>query len=137
VIHDELDAGTTAELERALAHDRTATVVLAHAGSGEPAVLAGLLARHPNLCLDLSGMHFLRTPALATEAGRLGPAWTGLLVQHADRILAGLDVWAPALYAPAMLDRLMTWTRRILGELPPEVAARIAYRNAERLYRSP
>jgi predicted TIM-barrel fold metal-dependent hydrolase len=135
VIHDELDAGATAELERALVHDRRAVVVLAHAGSGEPAALAGLLARHPNLWLDLSGMHFLRTPALATETSPLRPAWTGLLVEHADRIVAGLDVWAPALYAPATLDRLMTWTRRILGELPPDAAARIAHRNAERLYR--
>jgi hypothetical protein len=34
-----------------------------------------------------------------------------------------------------MLDRLMTWTRRILGELTPETAERVASRNAVRLYR--
>jgi hypothetical protein len=34
-----------------------------------------------------------------------------------------------------MLDRLMTWTRRILGELSPDAAARVAHRNAAALFR--
>lgn len=136
VIHDELtEPALTAELERALAHDRKAVIVLAHAGSGEPRALAGLLGRHENLYLDVSGMHFQRTPALATETGALGAAWKGLLAGEPDRILAGIDVWAPALYTPAMLDRLMAWTRRVLGELPPEAAERIAFRTATRLFR--
>ncbi len=134
VIHDELTPETTAELERALAHDRKARIVLAHAGSGEPRALAALLARHENLYLDVSGMHFLRTPALATETGPLGAGWKALLSEHADRVLVGLDVWAPQLFKPEMLDRLMRWTRRVLGELPPQAAERIAHTNAERLY---
>jgi predicted TIM-barrel fold metal-dependent hydrolase len=135
VVHDELTDGLVAELERALAHNRAATVVLAHAGSAEPSVLAGLLARHENLQVDLSGTHFLRTPALATESGPLGAGWRSLLVERADRFLAGIDLWAPALFTPAMLDRLMGWTRRILGELPLDVAERIAHANVVRLYR--
>lgn len=135
VVHDELTDGLVPELERALAQNRKATIVLAHAGSAEPPVLAGLLARHENLHVDLSGMHFLRTPALATEAGPLGAGWRSLLGERADRFLAGIDLWAPALFAPAMLDRLMDWTRRILGELPPGAAERIAHANAARLYR--
>ncbi|MGH7264892.1 MAG: amidohydrolase family protein [Candidatus Rokuibacteriota bacterium] len=135
VVHDELTPETTAELERALAHNRKAVVILAHAGGGEPRALAGLLARHENLYLDVSGMHFLRTPALATERGPLDPSWKALLTEHADRILAGIDVWAPRLYTPEMLDRLMRWTRRVLGELPPDAAERIARANAARLFR--
>jgi hypothetical protein len=34
-----------------------------------------------------------------------------------------------------MLDRLFVWTRRILGELRPDVAARVAHQNATALYR--
>jgi predicted TIM-barrel fold metal-dependent hydrolase len=135
VVHDELTDELILELERALAHNRKATIVLAHAGSAEPAVLGGLLTRHENLHVDLSGMHFLRTPALATEPGPLGAGWRSLLGERADRFLAGIDLWAPALFAPAMLDRLMSWTRRILGELPPAAAERIAHANAARLYR--
>jgi predicted TIM-barrel fold metal-dependent hydrolase len=135
VVHDELTDGLVAELGNALSQNRKATIVLAHGGSAEPAVLAGLLARHENFHVDLSGMHFLRAPALATEAGPLGAGWRGLLTEHADRFLAGIDLWAPALFAPAMLDRLMGWTRRILGELAPATAERIAHANVVRLYR--
>jgi predicted TIM-barrel fold metal-dependent hydrolase len=135
VVHDELTDGLVPELERALDQNRKATIVVAHGGSAEPAVLAGLLTRHENLHVDLSGMHFLRSPALASEAGPLAAGWRDLLTERADRLLAGIDLWAPALFAPAMLDRLMGWTRRILGELPPAAAERIAHGNAVRLYR--
>lgn len=135
VIHQELDAGATAALEAALTAVPSATIVLAHGGSATPAALDGLLARHANLMVDLSGMHFQRTPALATEQGPLDPAWKALIDKRADRFLIGIDVWAPRLFEPKMLDRLMTWTRRILGELSPEAAARVAHRNAVALFR--
>lgn len=135
IIHQELDAGATASLEAALKAVPSATIVLAHAGSATPAVLDGLLARHRNLIVDLSGMHFQRTPALATETGRLDPAWKALIDKRSDRFLIGIDVWAARLFEPAMLDRLMTWTRRILGELTPEAAARVGHGNAAALFR--
>ena len=135
VIHDELNAEAAKALEAALSAVPAATIVLAHGGESTPATLEGLLERHPNLVVDLSGMHFQRTPALATEKGPLDPAWKALIVKRPDRFVMGIDVWAARLFEPAMLDRLMTWTRRILGELPPEVAERIAHRNAAALYR--
>jgi predicted TIM-barrel fold metal-dependent hydrolase len=135
VIHQELDVGATTALEAALTAVPSATIVLAHAGSATPAALDGLLARHANLMVDLSGMHFQRTPALATEQGPLDPAWKALIDKRADRFLIGIDVWAPRLFEPKMLDRLMTWTRRVLGELSPEAAARVAHRNAAALFR--
>jgi predicted TIM-barrel fold metal-dependent hydrolase len=133
VIHCELDDGATAALEKALAAQRQAVVVLAHAGAAPPGRVEGLLARHPNLRVDLSGMHFQRSPRLATEAGPLDPAWKALIEKHPDRFLIGIDVWAPRLLEPAMLDRLMRWTRRVLGELKPEVAERVAHGNAAAL----
>jgi predicted TIM-barrel fold metal-dependent hydrolase len=130
VIHQELDAGATAALEAGLKAVPSVTIVLAHAGSATPAALDGLLTRHPNLMIDLSGMHFQRTPSLATEKGPLDPAWKALIGKRSDRFLIGIDVWAPRLFEPGMLDRLMTWTRRILG-----AAARVAHRNAAALFR--
>ena len=135
VIHDELNAEAAKALEAALSAVPAATIVLAHGGESTPATLGGLLERHPNLVVDLSGMHFQRTPALATEKGPLDPAWKALIVKRPDRFVMGIDVWAARLFEPAMLDRLMMWTRRILGELPPEVAERIAHRNAAAIYR--
>jgi predicted TIM-barrel fold metal-dependent hydrolase len=135
VIHDELDEGAAKALEKALEAVPAATLVLAHAGSATPAVLELLLARHANLVIDLSGMHFQRTPALATEKGPLDPAWKALIEKHRDRFVMGIDVWAARLFEPGMLDRLMLWTRRVLGELSPETAERVAHKNAARLYR--
>jgi predicted TIM-barrel fold metal-dependent hydrolase len=136
LVHDELNDRAGAALGEALAGHPKTVIVLAHAGEAPPAKLAPLLARHPNLVVDLSGMHFQRTPALATETGPLDPAWKALIEKTPDRFVMGIDVWAPKLFEPAMLDRLMKWTRRILGELSPAAAEQVAYKNAVRLYRA-
>ncbi len=135
VIHAELDDEATDQLERALKNHLKATIVLAHGGSAAPEMLEGLLSRNPNLLVDLSGMHFLRKPSLATEKGPLDPKWKALIEKMPDRFLMGIDVWAPQLFEPAMLDRLMAWTQRILGELSPPVAEQVAHRNASRLFK--
>jgi predicted TIM-barrel fold metal-dependent hydrolase len=135
IIHQELDPKASDALEAALKATPTATIVLAHAGSATPAALDALLARHANLVVDLSGMHFQRTPALATETGPLDPAWKAVIEKHRERFVMGIDVWAARLFEPAMLDKLMAWTRRVLGELTPETAERVAHRNAVRIFR--
>ena len=134
VIHDELTPAAAASLEAALAAHREAVIVLAHAGEAKPRDLERLLGRNANLRVDLSGMHFQRTPSLAKEKGPLHPAWKALIAKMPDRFLMGVDALAARLFEPAMLDRLMTWTRRVLGELPPDVAERVAWKNASVLY---
>jgi predicted TIM-barrel fold metal-dependent hydrolase len=135
VVHHELASPqAAASLEKALAAHPKAVVVLAHAGDAAPATLEPLLGRNANLMVDLSGMHFQRKPALASEKGRLDRRWKDLISKLPDRFLIGTDVWDARLFEPAMLDRLFAWTRRILGELPPDVAERVAYRNAAALY---
>ena len=136
VVHDELTDRATAALGEALAGHPKTVIVLAHAGEAAPAKLEPLLARHANLIVDLSGMHFQRTPSLASETGPLDPAWKTLIEKMPDRFVMGIDVWSPKLFEPAMLDRLMKWTRRILGELTPVVAEQVAYKNAARIYRA-
>jgi len=135
VIHYELTDQAETALDRALAAHRKSTVVLAHGGEGPPGRLDRLLFRNPNLFVDLSGMHFQRTPALATETGPMDPGWKALIEKMPDRFMIGIDAYAARLFEPAMLDRLFAWTRRILGELRPDVAARVAHGNAVKLYR--
>ena len=135
VIHHELSDGAERQLDAALAGHRRAIVVIAHGGEGPPARVDRLLARNPNLFFDLSGMHFQRKPALATETGPLDPAWKAVIEKYPDRFLMGIDVWAPRLFEPAALDKLMAWTRRILGELRPDVAERVAAKNAAALFK--
>ena len=133
VIHDDLDVRATERLDRALTARPDATIILAHAGESAPPRIESLLGRHPNLMVDLSGMHFQRKPPLATETGPIDPTWKALIEKMPDRFLFGVDVWAPRLFEPAMLDRLMTWARRVLGELKPDVAEKVAYTNAATL----
>jgi predicted TIM-barrel fold metal-dependent hydrolase len=135
VIHYELTDQAETALDRALAAHRKSTVVLAHGGEGPPGRLDRLLLRNANLFIDLSGMHFQRTPALASETGPMDPGWKALIEKHPDRFMIGVDAWAARLFEPAMLDRLFAWTRRILGELTPDVAQRVGHRNAVKLYR--
>ncbi len=135
VIHAELNDYAAAGLERALNTHPKAIIVVAHGGSAEPTLLDGLLARNSNLMVDLSGMHFLRSPALATEKGPIDPRWKALIEKRPDRFLMGIDVWAPQLFQPTSLDRLMAWTRRLLGELAPDAAEKVAHTNAVRLFR--
>ena len=135
VIHYELTDQAETALDRALAAHRKSIIVLAHGGEGPPGRLDRLLLRNPNLFVDLSGMHFQRTPALASETGPLDPGWKALIEKMPDRFMIGVDAWAVRLFEPSMLDRLFVWTRRILGELKPDVAERVANRNAAKLYR--
>lgn len=135
VIHYELTDAAAGKLDAALAAHRKATVILAHGGEGPPARVEGLLVRNPNLLVDLSGMHFQRKPALATETGPLDRAWKAVILKYPDRFLIGIDVWAPRLFEPPTLDKLMGWTRRILGELPPATAERVAWKNAAAVFK--
>jgi predicted TIM-barrel fold metal-dependent hydrolase len=135
VIHYELTDQAETALDRALAAHRKSTIVLAHGGEGPPGRLDRLLLRNPNLFIDLSGMHFQRTPALASETGPIDPGWKALIEKAPDRFMMGVDAGAARLFEPEMLDRLFIWTRRVLGELKPDVAARVAHGNAVKLYR--
>ena len=136
VIHYEMTtASAAAQLEKALGTRPEAVVVLAHAGEAKPAEIEKVLARNANLMIDLSGMHFQRTPSLASETGPLDAKWKALIEKMPERFIMGIDVWAPRLFEPTMLDRLMRWTRRVLGQLSPAAAERVAWKNAAKLYR--
>src|SRR5207244_11576884 len=99
VIHYELTDAAETALDRALAVHRKSTIVLAHGGEGPPRRLDRLLLRNPNLFVDLSGMHFQRTPALASETGPLDTAWTAPSEKVHDRLTHGVSHCAARLFA--------------------------------------
>jgi Amidohydrolase len=101
-------------------------VVWAHAGmSSGPDVVGRLVARHANLSVELA----LRTDV--APGGRLDPDWRALFLRHPDRFMVGTDTWTPSRWndVPGAQDAVRLWLR----QLPPDVAARIARENAERL----
>jgi len=63
--------------------------------------------------------------------GMLSAEFRELFTKHSDRFLLGTDTWITLQY-----DSLIAAYRAWLGQLPKEHAARIAFGNAERLFRS-
>jgi hypothetical protein len=104
-------------------------VIWAHAGmSSGPREVGVLMDRYPSLWADLS----MRNGDVAPR-GVLGPGWRELLVRHADRFLVGTDTWITSRWEA--LPGSIAEVRRYLGQLPREVAEKIASKNAERLFR--
>ena len=103
-------------------------VIWAHAGmsSTAPAVSA-LLDRYPTLWVDLA----IRNGDVA-PGGQLDPAWRAVFLKHPDRFLAGTDTWMTARWEA--LPGSVSEVRAYLNQLPPDVAEKIAYKNAERLF---
>jgi hypothetical protein len=101
-------------------------ILWAHAGMIEPAPVVGeLLDRYPRLWTELS----FRAADIAPD-GRLDPAWRELFLRHPERFMIGTDTYINARWA--VYPELLEEHRRWLAQLPREVAAAIAHRNAAR-----
>jgi len=102
-------------------------VIWAHAGmSSGPQAVGALLDRYPTLWVDLA----IRNGDVA-PGGTIDPAWRALMIRHADRFLAGTDTWVTSRWEA--LPGSVADVRTYLSQLPPDVAEKIAYENAERL----
>lgn len=131
------------ELERLVSHNRRTPILWASAGqprdqyplSGYNTVdkIRALLRKHSNLYIDISGGLLLVPPdapeSLVNPDGTLRPSWQALLQEFPDRFVAGLDVGPD----PARVKKAATYLRLVLGQLPLEVAERLAYKNIEAL----
>ena len=123
-LHAHADAGAVEELLRVRPDAR---VLWAHAGmSADPATIRSLLDRYPNLWVELA----LRSDV--APGGTLDPDWGALFGRHPDRFMIGTDTWTPSRWA--QLPDVMAQTRRWLGQLPRDLAEKIAFGNADRLF---
>ena len=103
-------------------------VIWAHAGmSAGPQAVGALLDRYPTLWVDLA----IRNGDVA-PGGTLDPAWRAVFLRHPDRFLAGTDTWMTSRWEA--LPDSVTEVRGYLAQLPRDVAEKIAFRNAERLF---
>ena len=103
-------------------------VIWAHAGmSSGPQAVGALLDRYPNLSVDLA----IRNGDVA-PGGVLDPGWRAVFLRHPDRFLAGTDTWVTSRWEA--LPGSVTEVRTYLNQLPRDVAEKIAYKNAERLF---
>jgi hypothetical protein len=102
------------------------TVVWAHAGFDVPvARLVELLARYPGLLIELS----FRDDIAAD--GTISDDWRQLFVARPGCCLVGMDTYVASRWAE--LGELAREAQNWLAQLPPDVADRIAFRNAAEL----
>lgn len=115
-------------VDKLLAHAPGTRLIWAHTGiAGEPvARVRELLAKHAGLRGELS-----YRPGL-TQDGRLTPDWRALFTAHAERFLIGSDTWVTPRWQH--YEGLFADYRSWLGQLPEEVAQRIAWGNAAALF---
>ena len=117
-------------LELLHAHDKRAKIIWAHTGFSTPASeLKALFAKYPALMGELSFRG-----GITEGSGTLTEDWRDLLLTHSDRFLLGTDTWITPRWL--QYDALIANYRAWLGQLPKEHAQRIAFGNAERLFRS-
>jgi hypothetical protein len=124
VLHAHSDEAAVEEL---FALNPKVKILWAHAGmSSGPDVIGKMLDRYPNLWAELA----IRSDM--ASGGKLDPAWRALFLRHPDRILVGTDTWVTSRWdaLPGYLEEMRVWLR----QLPREVAEKIAFRNAERLF---
>jgi hypothetical protein len=104
-------------------------LIWAHTGiGGAPAARVDqLFARYPQLMGELS-----YRPGLTCEGGKLCPEWRQLVTKYPTRFFIGSDTWVNQRWQ--YYDELMKGYRTWLGDLPPEIARRIAWDNGARLF---
>ncbi len=104
-----------------------ARVLWAHSGFDRPEKVAETLRRHPRLWSDLAfrGDH--------ASAGKVDPAWRDTFLAFPERFVLGTDTFTPERwhYIGPHASQARAW----LTDLPPALAERIGWRNAEALLR--
>jgi hypothetical protein len=112
-----------------MAHAPDARLVWAHTGIGGASVarVDALLGKYPQLMGELS-----YRPGLTCDAGKLCPEWRALLLKYPGRFMIGSDTWVNQRWL--YYDELMKGYRAWLGDLPVDVARRIAWGNAAGIF---
>lgn len=105
------------------------TIIWAHAGMSEPASVVGaMLDDYDTLFADTS----YREDDILQDADMIDPQWRAIIDRHADKLMVGTDTWTNSQWAD--YEGLIATNRRWLSLLPRDVAEKIAFRNAARLF---
>ena len=124
-LHAHSDDAAVIEL---FAIEPRSRIIWAHAGMASGAQAVGaLMDKHASLWADLSYRY-----GDVAAGGTLDPAWRALLIRHADRFMLGSDTWTTSRWEQVV--GMAEEARKILKQLPPDVAEKLAYKNIERLF---
>ena len=109
-------------VERILRHAPGVKMIWAHTGMTTSLdKVEEMFARYPNIVGELSYRSDVE------QDGKLHPRWKALMMKYPDRFVVGTDTWITPRWG--QVEELATFYRRMLEELPKEVAEKIAYRN--------
>jgi hypothetical protein len=123
VLHAHSDAEA---VDRLFAQWPEARILWAHAGFDSPDKVRAMLKKHPRLWADL---------AFRSDHGSNGAvpeAWRAVFLEFPDRFMVGTDTFTPERWF--YVAEHAKWSRAWLATLPPAVAEKIAWRNAEALF---
>jgi predicted TIM-barrel fold metal-dependent hydrolase len=131
-----------AAFKRLLGHAPGATIIWAHAGwdnTGQrtPALMRRLMAAHPNLvmALKVARIDYMgRANRPLDQAGKLRPEWRALIAAFPDRFIIGSDQFHGIPGVSRRWPESFAPTLRLLRQLPPALARRIACRTPRRLF---
>ena len=119
----------TEEIRWLYSLDREVKIIWAHAGLGETAVeVYALMQEFPELLADTS----LREYNILGFGDELDPGWKKIIMEFQDRLMVGSDTWVNSQWDN--YESIIDSNRRWLSKLPRDVAEKIAYKNAERLF---
>jgi predicted TIM-barrel fold metal-dependent hydrolase len=126
-----------------------ARILWAHAGAILSADQVGaVMAACPRVSAELAARdpwRFVNNPITDSD-GKLKPAWRSLIETYPDRFMVGsdpvwpveqLDSWDQADTGWQEYHRFIDFHRNWLGQLAPELAAKIRLENARRLFAPP
>ena len=118
--HSDVDC-----IERLLRQWPEARILWAHSGFDRPEKVRETLRRHPRLWCDLAFRGDQAT------GGQVDGGWRAAFEEFPDRFMIGTDTFTPERwhYIPGHASYSRGW----LADLPPAVAERIGWRNAETL----
>jgi hypothetical protein len=109
-------------IERIMRHAPGVKVIWAHTGMVTPLdKVEAMFEKYPTLVGELSYRGDLQ------QGSGLNPRWRKLFLRFPERFVVGTDTWVPSRWAE--VSELAAFYRRMLGELPRDVAERVAYRN--------
>ena len=131
-------------LEDLLRHNRDARIIWAHVGwdnTGDMTLglLRDLLEAHDNLYMGIKLLSQVGVQVAANRpvdgAGRVRADWLALIGDYPDRFVLGADEFfgIPGLTTERPPSTAATWA--FLDQLPEDLARRLAWENAEAVYR--
>ena len=135
--------GNIKRFERFLAHNRQAKIIWTHLGwdsigQRTAALTRRLLKENSNLYFNIKiAQQTVRSNMMVKRRSELDPQWRDVISEFPDRFMIGTDGFylATPRFGRSSLRTDPVGERIVLNGLPPAIARKIAFENAQRLFK--